>query len=372
MDAGRLKGLRDLEPRYQRLLALLVFAPTIALAIRFLRVPVDEPVSVSALLIDRTLQVGVILLLPAALLTILFAPWPLPSFGAIGGGAVAVALGLSALSSGLRPPVLILPMALAALSIICGGAFLAFLLHERIRSVRLGAALVAPLAILPALQFWHASSFTPSRLTPSLTITPVVASRGLVGDESRADVTVTIENVGDAPALLLSSTLFVCHRRTRAEFKYDRQDLREDEACVNPGFFAARTTVTGNTTHATTNSISVPQGHDLLQVAVWVDYARADRVRTSDVREYEELPTCEGRAVRRKLQPEAKFRGVVVADRWLTYDEHRNGYNYYLTVGDEAPCEQSAYPTTRYVGLDQWRVFDEAWLGPAATSDAEE
>jgi len=97
--------LRKRRPWTQRFLGLILLSPAFALAFVFWRVPVTEPLTVSALLADRVLLVGTALVLPVCVLALVAGTWQWARRGAVAGATVAVALGFSISLAALRPPV---------------------------------------------------------------------------------------------------------------------------------------------------------------------------------------------------------------------------------------------------------------------------
>jgi hypothetical protein len=137
----------------QRAAALMLLAPTIWLAILFWRVPAANPLTVSALLLDRIAQAITAVALPLAVVGVAVAPWPVARPAALTGGVASVLLGGFVGLAALRPPVNVWPTMLAALALVCGLGLLTWILRRLLASRSWRISLVAPLALLPLIQF---------------------------------------------------------------------------------------------------------------------------------------------------------------------------------------------------------------------------
>jgi hypothetical protein len=132
--------------------------------------------------------------LPPAGAGVLFAPWPYAPAAAATGGTVSILLGGSVALAGSRPPADPLPTGLAVGCTVAGTALLAWVFHRVMLTTRWRASLLAPLALLPAVQFWHATSFVPARLTTSMSIDPRVAVQREDTETLRGAVEVQLRN----------------------------------------------------------------------------------------------------------------------------------------------------------------------------------
>jgi hypothetical protein len=169
-----LRADRWLPASRSRFIALLLLVSAVWLAVLFWRVPVDDPLTVSALLLDRTLQVATIVGLPLSVLLTLLAPLGLARLGAAAGGALSVLLGSSCALAALRPPIDPWPTILAVASSLAGVALLVWVLHRIVTARRWVVSLLAAVPLVTAIQFWHQTSFVPARLSTSVTLEPRV------------------------------------------------------------------------------------------------------------------------------------------------------------------------------------------------------
>jgi hypothetical protein len=184
------------NPWHVRFLGMLLLSPACVLAVVFWQVPVAEPLTVSALLVDRVLLVCTALLLPVCVVALAFAPWSWARRGALAGAIVAVALGGSTSLAALRPPIDTLPtrLALAALG---GGLVLLFWTQGGLLlSWRGGISIALVLSLLPLIQFWHASSFVPARLNTTVGVVVHVTGKTSKKGSATGEVEVVVRNNG--------------------------------------------------------------------------------------------------------------------------------------------------------------------------------
>jgi hypothetical protein len=366
-SASPARGYRArLAPWRSRAVALLLMLPAGWLAVLFWRVDFVDPLTVSALVLDRTLEAATVFVLPPAALLTLLAPWTLARLGAAAGGAVSVLLGSSAALAALRPPFDLWPTLLAAVSLFAGVALLVWVLHRTVRPKRLTVSLLAPLALLPGLQFWHATSFVPSRLTASVSVEPRVVVLGLErgaafqdadGESLRGVIEVAVRNNGDVGALVLASRVMTCFRSP-----YDPKD----SDCVDSVILDELSQIGAKSTLIHHLGFRQPATRPLVRLDATVWYARTDRLRVARKKSAHDRH-C-GPVTTYDLQDEARFKGVVQRDRRLVYagDQSQAGYKaIYLTTAGEPPCEQSRYRIDDYVGAAYVRVHREDWLRAA-------
>lgn len=166
------------EGRRWRAFALLV--PVYGLGVMFLREPALDPYTLTAFVIDRLLQVGVLAVL-AGIPVLLLGPERLAVAAAAASTIIGFGLSASVLGAGLNPPrdVPVLTLALVTLIaslVLARGLWplLPVVQGERRPAAVLLGALAA--STLPLLQLWNASTFTTLRQNVSLSLAPEVAS----------------------------------------------------------------------------------------------------------------------------------------------------------------------------------------------------
>src|SRR5437868_6373598 len=96
LDSPAVKGyIKSLSPWRERMFVLVLLVPGSVLAVLLWQAPATEPITVSALLVDRILQVLTLFVLPAAVLLLIGGPWWLARVAAVAGMIVSVVLGAS-------------------------------------------------------------------------------------------------------------------------------------------------------------------------------------------------------------------------------------------------------------------------------------
>jgi hypothetical protein len=356
-----------LSPFRPRIVALLLLIPACWLAYLFWRVPVADPLTISALLLDRTLQVCTFLLLPPVGAGVLLAPWPAAQAAAATGGIVSVLLGGSVALAGTRPPADPLPTGLAVLCIVTGAALLVWVFHPVILTTRWKVSLLAPLALLPAVQFWHATSFVPARLTTSMSIDPRVTVQHADAEDRFLVVEVQLRNNGDADTLVLAAEVIVCFRpSTNQLLTYDTSTLYGDGGCRTSNIVDRLSQVDAKTSVTYHQSVIAPRDLPRVQLVARVWYARADRMRVDESSKTgPELKVgCLGEVMTYRIRDDARFKGVAQRERILVYDEgsgpERNAF--YLTTKGAPPCAKPRYDIAENLGTAYLRVNREDWL----------
>jgi hypothetical protein len=371
----------DQNPRLQRVLFLVVVSPVVLLAVLFWQVPVDDPLDISALLLDRSLEVGTAILLPIGILLAVFGPWPIARIAAVICGLVGVLCGGSALLAAVRPPVEPIPTIAAAASVVAGATLMIWVLHVRLSAAKWKAAslLAIPLALLPALQFWHATSFVPSRLNNSMTVTATPSVQGVFHRANakstvlRGVLTVQLRNQGDVGALILASEVTLCFRQDDVNLEYDIEKLYHDKYCTTDVILEHTSKVDAKSTWTYHSAFTTTPDRPLAQVVAHVWYARNDRIRIGPeiLRKPESRPPsedlrtgCKGSTTRYRLIDDARFKGVVARHRYLTYDDRGGSGDayFFLTTEGEPLCLQSRYDLDRQLGTTDVVIHTEDWL----------
>jgi hypothetical protein len=336
---------------------LVLLVPAGWLAVLFWRVPVHDPLTVSSLLLDRLMQVATAVALPAVVVGVALGPREVARAAALVGGLVSVLLGGCVAAVALRPPVDVAPTLLALLTLACGLGQLAWMLQGSLLSRRWRVSLLALLALLPLLQFWHATSFVPARMTTSVTMTARITMQHAAGDELRGVVEVELRNDGDIGARLLGSQLAIC---TRPDVDALAPALPTDPACTSGPLFTDLTEIHARTSRIYHGAIEVPAGAPLVQLVSEASYARDDRLRVGGARAVteEELRACPELLSVHPIIDDSRLRGVVEKDRLLVY----TGQQWLLTTTGESMCEPSRYPLFEYVGVANVHLNQQDWF----------
>jgi hypothetical protein len=219
--------------------------------------------------------------------------------------------------------------------------------------------LAAPLALLPALQFWHGTSFVPSHLLTSVGITAKASVQRSLGKTLQGVVEINFQNNGDVGALVLASEVTVCFTDsletvdkslTSNQMLYDQQG----EACHTKQIFDHFSVIDGKTTWVYHSAFTTAADKPLILLQAHLWYARNDRLRIDEAHVQKvtktahpgvtdaDVKACRGDVTIYKIRDEAKFKGVVQRQRLVVYDdEHGVGDAYFnLTTPGVALCRQ--------------------------------
>jgi len=323
-----------------RLGSLLLLVPTLWLSVLLLRVPAGGALTVPALLIDRVVVVSAAVVLPAAVLLLLVLPLRGARVAAAVGGVVSGVVGLPTALAALDAPREVLPTALALTSVLCGAALGAALLSSSLRGRRWSLSVLAPLSVLPAIQFWQATSYTPSQLITSVTPEVHVVAQRVDDDERLGVFDVTLANNGDVRASLLTSMLTYCFV-TEDDWELEElvpAELRADDGnCASASVVIRGAQVDAHTTQTYSIPWMAPRDRSSAIVALESYDVREDRVRLEDTPEDRAAGEgCQGRVTTYRLQPDTRFEGVVQPTRLLTYDAN----TFHLGYEDAPlPCD---------------------------------
>jgi hypothetical protein len=90
-------------------------------------------------------------------------------------------------------------------------------------------SLIGLLAILPLIQFWHATSFLPARLKTSMSVTSVaIEVRGETESDRQGTFQVQLHNASEVDALVLASRVMWCFDPSNANWKTNMDELYKD------------------------------------------------------------------------------------------------------------------------------------------------
>jgi hypothetical protein len=340
----------------------------------FWQVSAADPLTISALLLDRMLQVATIVVLPVATLLLLTAAWPVASVAAATAGGVSLVLGASTGLPALRPPADIFPTLMALAATLAGAILLVWTLREKFDTSSWKLSLLAPLALLPALQFWHSTSFVPGQLTTSVTLEPSATVQRSDGGFLRGVIEVRIRNDGAIGALVLASEVITCFRPESVDLKkinYDVDKLYSDPDCRTDLIVSNLSEVGAKSTFTSHLSFITSKKKPLAQTVSMLWFVRTDRMRVDTAKpESGDKKGCRGTVESHAIKDEARFKGVVQRDRVLVYDDDSSGIGdryYQLVTKGEPVCHPSRWDIAQYLGEMYIRVNREDWL---RTSDA--
>jgi hypothetical protein len=349
-----------------RWLFLLLMVPNIILSVLYWRVDAKDPLTISALLVDRILEITTAIVFPISLVIVLISPVQIARIGAIGASLCSTILGVSASVSALRPPRERFTTMLALVCLIIGLATLVWLTHKVMFASRWRFSLIGLVALVPLIQFWHATSFVPARLTTSTGLTvAVVTVQGESKSSRRGSIQFDIKNDSDVTALILASDVHSCFRHSDAEVKYDDDALFADDDCDYDRAISNLSEIDGHTSFPYYDSFSKPMDRPFFQLSVKVWYARNDRLRIGDEIKVDsaQAADCTDHFATYPILDEAKFRGLVQKERYITYfgdPDYSLGYN--ITAKGEPLCTGRGYDFAEYYGVNTVSRGQEDWL----------
>jgi hypothetical protein len=227
-------------------------------------VPVKDPLTISALLLDRLLQLTV-LVFPLSLLAVLIAPVQIARLGAVIGSICSASLGGSASLSALgQGPVKSFPTILAVVCLLIGLVVLLVLTHRVLLTAKWQQISVVGLllVILPAIQLWHATSFAPARLTTSMSVTNLVIRvqsepQAETGAELRGSTQFAVQNGSETGALILLTDEIMCFLSSDADL--DTNNLGKDQDCEPVSAIYALSPLNGKTSFILYQAFSKPK-----------------------------------------------------------------------------------------------------------------
>jgi hypothetical protein len=350
--------------------------------------------TVPALLVEYMLvPAGV--LLAAAVLALLLAPWrvarTLTVFAAVGSAAVAasalVAYGYPADKAGVTVAVMTLVASVILLAFAGRGYLGAFGLKSSHVAV-LGSVLVA---LLPLVQFWHVASFVPSQQETTLgaTVTTDVEpdDRG-----ARGTVTVKIANAGDAGAYVLASEMITCQRAAPQPAE-PLEELYEDPECVTTQLFENLTELDHSSEFELTSIFRDPEeppaAPRVIEVTVLLWTVRQDRVELGPELEADDLepvddeclsatdPDPDHKLTGYEVLPNSRPEGVAQDPLRLVFLRLGDEGDAYVALQpvDEPVCTTATTGTTppgvpvgsaelqANFGLKNLRLNYETWIG---------
>jgi hypothetical protein len=323
---------------WERLVSVLLLTPVLWLSVLLLRVPAGSALTVPALLIDRLIVASTAVVLPVATLLLLILPAPGARAAAIAGATVSGIVGLPTALAAIDAPRKILPTALALGSVICGATLLLILLSTSLKGRGWRLSLLAPLALLPVIQFWQETDHTPSQLITSVTPHIHVATQRADAEASHGVIEITLANPADVRASLFSSQIIYCFVTAQRWEEIDglrNDDLLDNENCRYDQLLVRNAHVDAGTTQIYAIPWRVPADRSFATVVMRSQYAREDRVRFAGTPTHQESAQgCQGPVTVHRLETDTRFRGVVQPARRLTFDDD----SFYLSYEGAPLC----------------------------------
>ena len=381
---GKLRAYRDgLTPWSQRLAAVALVGPACILVALFWLQERPEPLTVTALLIGGILWPATILL-AVSVVAILAGPWPFARTGSLLAGGLSIALGL-ATGLAIRQPVDYLGVTFAVLTMLAGAGLIYLVARAKVTSwelrlPRVAVLLTGILALLPIVQFWHTTSFLPSRLSTNLGAT-VTTDAVPMPNGAQGVIKVSITNSGDIGARIVASDLIVCYRTSPRDAQ-PLVGLNEDRACVNDRIFENLAVVDARSTWPIQIALRRPEKPPaqarLMEATVHLWYARQDRLNVGDeidLAHEADVSRCSSQHRENevltgyKVLDQSRPQSVVQRSRRLVYLRQDNGIEYFaFQAQGEDVCDATEHPKeSQYrigesVGLNELRLNYEAWL----------
>jgi hypothetical protein len=347
---------------------LLQMVPNLILSILFWRVRAYDALTISALLVDRILQIATVIVFPISLVIVLISPVRIARIGAVVASICSLILGLSASVNALRPPIDILPTMLALVCLIIGVASLVWLTHNVMLASRWRFSFIGLLALLPIIQFWHGTSFVPARLVTSMGVSSAVVE---VESETKSDNRVILQfelrNASEVGAVILTSRVVYCSRSSNTGLNYNLDALYSDPQCIAGQVISDASRIDGNTTFPYHAAFSAPKDRPFLQLLVSVWYARSDRLRIApdkvNITAGETASCSSGHIATYRLLDESKIKGLVQKDRFITFEGKPNASTTYsITTEGQPLCGARENDLTRYFGATFASSIQTFWL----------
>jgi hypothetical protein len=366
-DSAESWGIRFRDGRG---LFLLLMVPTLILSILYLPNQAYDAPNVSALLLDRVLQVTTAVVFPISLAIVLISPQRIARVGAVLASICSALLGVSASMNAFRPWRDMLPTMLAIICLVIGVGSLVWLTRNVVLAARWRFSLIGLVALLPIIQFWNATSFEPARLDTSMSITPAVVE---VESETESDYQVNLQfqlqNTSEIGAAILTSRVMYCARSSSIGLNYDMDALYTDPDCTAGQVIRDLSRLDGKTSFAYSTAFLAPKDQPYLQLFVRVWYARSDRLRISpdkvDVAVSESDKCSSGHIVTYRILDESKVKGLVQKDRYLTFEGRPDASTTYsMTSKGEPLCGGRENELTRYFGALIAGSNQQFWLSP--------
>jgi hypothetical protein len=134
--------------------------------------------------------------------------------------------------------------------------------------------------------------------------------------------------------------------------------------CTYGGVVEDPSLLDGNSYFVYQKAFAVPKDQQFLQLFVRVFHARSDRLRVGPkVTDLPETVSCSaGHVATYQLWDEAKFKGVVQKDRYITYEGPRGGYGFHITAKGEKLCSTGRDDLFMHYGVRPVWSYQQFWL----------
>ena len=359
----------------RRWLVLVALAPATALDLRYLSIPVADPTTFPALVIDRSLML-LIWIAFFGLLMVLVAPGGPAALWGVASTSISLAVAVAILIAATRPPRDPAGVVWAAVAAV--GALLALrmllMLYPNpfgLARPKLTLALITGL-LLPLLQLWQTTSFAAYTSRVSLEIDPVVSIEDTSARDFRVNVAFTADNKQDVRALVLASDLKFCWWKPGEKIEYSPDVLRNRSNCIDWDPVAWRSWLDAKAPLTVSHEIVVPRSSPHVVVVARVQYARGDRLRDSGRSvTHPALAGCSGEDAY-TLEEESRYKALAQPDKWLIYARpgHDRGVHIYVQSGREKSCSAGPSRLYEHYGVSTTSVTRETWLAAKAPAAA--
>ena len=357
-------NLRD----WRRWAAFVALLPGIVFDLAYLRADVAEPVTLPALIIDRSLQLAIVAAV-ACWLCLMMAGKRFSDLAGIVAAAVSAAVIVTVLISAVRAPRDLVVLTLAVLALlpsIVAGAYLVRRTPTPFGIKNGGVIFAAVWALaLPLLQLWQSTSFASYTEQVSVSLTPTVEVLEANDHDYKVLVSLTTKNASTFRAFVLGSEVRLCWSSEQTDL--DAMLRSDDEQfCRRWQPIGRRNWIDATSELTVSKTFEVPRAMDKMVVGARATYARGDRLRlVAGSEDDEPLPGCYGTSYRYQLEEESKYKAMSQLDKFVVYgDRDGNGsVEIFLQDEDHLGCDQSdPNDLFDYFSLGSMRVSIEDWL----------
>jgi hypothetical protein len=361
------------HPQSQRLLLLLGLMPATLLAIWFGVQERVTPLSVSALIVDRSLQLtSVLVFLGLVTLVVSFAS---PRFSNALMTSIRWFVALSYMAGLYMSFILLMVSVLRLWEAPSGRALLmgilslagtvigAYFVVAFSRALRLPknvlAAVLVPTFLLSTFQFWHQAIFVPSNLNASLGIEPTVDFAPSKDGLNQATATVRLSNTSTVSTLVIISVLRVCPEMGWSD-SFPAISA-STEGCWTSRPFLEATSLEPESELLYQRSLELDSGHVLVRAQTRVAYARADRLILQDAIE---KPRVEGCTIDTlyPIRPESQYRTLLASRMALAFGpDGSGGSRFWVTELEALSCDGDRLAGERF-GIQTPTIYSEHWV----------
>ena len=352
--------------RRERWQALVLSLPGVYLSCRFWLQDAIDPLTASALLVDRALQILILLILPAAVFLVAAKPPLALRAGVILAGSCTI-LGIALfVTAVIRPPTDQVIALLAAVTT-AGSAIPLCKLGRRDKVLRTAPAKAAAAAFaiaLPLVQFWNGVAFLPSQVEAAYQ--EEITFDTVADDDGGATTVVRLlaRNDTDARLLILRTRLTACWWGDEQAPKYRPEELEDLTNCQHSFPLSELSWIPPQSSLSWSTTVRTPPGDHRLVVISRVRFARGDRLRVREPEVSEgALDGCQFARVFR-VEEESRLKGLAQQDKFLVYadEDGDGGFHVRFQVGGDVTCPGTEADLTTYFGLTEFTGVNEARL----------